>query len=97
MRYLGGLNQAEEGAPATSAYGQGLRASIARRHVVNNPAPVGTNYSNQFGGVFGAFAARPAQNRGVYARKGYGGIFPMDQQPRITRPDPWSDPTLGEP
>lgn len=97
MRYPGQLNAAEAGAPATSTYGAGLRAALVRRGVINTPAPEGVDYTNQFAGLYGAFAARPAQARGVYARKGYVGIFPMDQQPLIKRPDPWNDRTRGEP
>ena len=96
-RYQSGWNQAEFGAPSASPYGQGLRASVTPSRVVYRAAPVGPGQTLLHKEIFGAFGARPAVNHTVFSQGGYWGLFPLDQQPLIKRPDPWNDPTRGAP
>lgn len=96
-RYGSLFNNAEYGAPATSARGEQFRASVVSARVVYRAAPVGPGQTLLHKEIFGAFAVRPAFNRMVFAPSGYSGSFPLDQQPLIRRPNPWSDPTRGAP
>ena len=98
-RYQGQMNQAERGAPAFGPFGRALYAAVAGKGpdaVINRPAPVATP-TYKFRNFLGAFMARPAVNKMVWAPGGYGGILPMDQQPSLFKPKPWNDPTRGAP
>lgn len=94
MRYLGLFNQSERGAPAVGpddvALRRGHTAADPRRTMVPRP-------SYKFRNFFGAVVTRPASNTFVYTSGGYGGIYPMDEQPLLSKPKPWKDPTLGKP
>lgn len=96
-RYESGWNQAEFGAPAHDAYGSGFRASLVGSRVVYRAPTVGPGQTLLFRDFFGAFVARPASNRMVFAQGGYWGSYPLTEQPMIDRPDPWNDPTRGAP
>lgn len=93
MRYFGYENQSEFGAPAVGPYDKALR----RGGTAANPfrtAALGVSY--KFRNLFGAVAVRPAMNVMTYTNGGYGGIYPMDEQPLLSKPKPWKDPTLGK-
>lgn len=45
----------------------------------------------------GAFVAKAAKTKTVLEAIRYQGQLPLKQQPTLTRPDPWSDPTRGLP
>lgn len=96
MRYFGLFNQSERGAPAVGpadvALRNGRTSADSRRASVT--FPVAPSY--KFRGLYGAVVARPASNVFVYTNGGYGGIYPMDEQPLLSKPRPWSDPTLGK-
>lgn len=96
MRYFGLFNQSERGAPAVGPRDVALRnghtAADPRRNGLFPTAP-----SYKFRGLFGAVVARPAMNVFVQTNGGYGGVFPMDEQPLLSKPKPWRDPTLGRP
>lgn len=95
-RYYGALNQSEQGDPATGPQGDALHAGVERGRVINRPAPVAAK-TYKFRDFFGAFVARPASNRTVVTPLGYSGILPLSQQPLLSKPDPWADPTRGRP
>lgn len=108
-RWEGDLNQAEMGAPASSAYGQTLRAAVMNGHVINQPGKRDASGRSvdarqfaktpwSFRDFIGLFIARPASNRtiGPYGHN-YSGILPLDAQPQLAKPLPWEDDTLGAP
>lgn len=99
MRYLGLFNQSERGAPAVGpadvALRNGRTAADPRRSGDRRSSfPVAPSYG--FRGLYGAVVARPAANVFVYTNGGYGGVYPMDEQPLLSKPKPWKDPTLGK-
>lgn len=94
MRYFGYENQSEYGAPAVGPYDRALR----RGGTAANPMRTAvTGATHKFLNFFGAVVTRPALNTFVYTNGGYGGIYPMDEQPLLSKPKPWKDPTLGKP
>jgi hypothetical protein len=99
MRYLGLFNQSERGAPAVGprdvALRNGRTAADPRRSGSRNNFPSAATML--FRGLYGAVAVRPAMNVFVATNGGYGGVFPMDEQPLLSKPKPWQDPTLGKP
>jgi hypothetical protein len=96
-RYTSPFAQAEFGAPSHGVYGDGFRAALVSARVVYRAPTVGPGQTLKHRNLFGAFAARPATNRMVFSQHGYWGSYPLDQQPIISRPDPWSDETAGAP
>lgn len=47
--------------------------------------------------LIGAFVARVAKQKTVLNAILYKGQLPMSEQPKLKKPDPWSDPTRGAP
>lgn len=94
MRYYGYENQSERGAPAVGPYDRALRGG---RTAANPLATTVARASYLFRNLFGAVVVRPASNVFVYTNGGYGGIYPLDEQPLLHKPKPWRDPTLGAP
>lgn len=45
----------------------------------------------------GAFMAKPAKTVTVLSAIRYKGQLPMNEQPMLEKPNPWSDPTRGSP
>lgn len=61
-----------------------------------NP-PSGSKSHPGYRDLFGAFAARAAFSIPIIAALRYKGQLPLDQQPIIKKPNPWDDPTRGNP
>lgn len=63
--------------------------------VVRSQAPLfkETGYRD----LIGAFLAKPAKQVTVLSAIRYSGQLPMDEQPTLKKPNPWSDPTRGRP
>jgi hypothetical protein len=96
-RYVSPFAQAEFGAPSEGAFGAGLRNALVSSRVVYRAPIVGPGQTLLYKNIFGAFATRPAHNRMVFSQRGYWGSYPLDEQPIISRPNPWEDETLGAP
>lgn len=85
-------------APATATVPQAGRDSRGRVIREQNPLvrrPYGQH--NGYQNFIGAFAARQARTVPVIQAYRYGGQLPLDQQPKLRKPAPWLDPTLGRP
>jgi hypothetical protein len=94
LRYFGFLNQSERGAPAVGPADRALRNGRTSADPARTMVP---RASYLFRNLYGAVLARPASNMFVYTAGGYGGVYPMDEQPLLTKPKPWRDPTRGRP
>jgi hypothetical protein len=85
-------------APATAVTPQ---AGVdSRGHVIREQNPLVRRPYGQHNGYqnfIGAFAARQARTIPVIQAYRYGGQLPLDQQPKLRKPAPWLDPTLGRP
>jgi len=89
------FNQAELGSPATGPYGNGLKEMVRTTTVINRAAFLPA-VTYKFRELYGPFAVRPAQNiMRPAATHGYQGIYPLEEQPMLTKPKPWQDRTLG--
>jgi len=84
--------------PATALMPQ--RGIDSRGHVVREQNPlVRLPYGqhNGYTNFIGALAVRAARTIPVINAYRYGGQLPLDQQPKLRKPAPWLDPTLGRP
>jgi hypothetical protein len=63
--------------------------------VVRQQAPLYKPYG--FRDLIGVFRARPAKTIPVLSQYMYHGQIPMEQQPKLSKPNPWDDPTRGLP
>lgn len=59
--------------------------------------PSGSPSQPGYRDLFGAFVARAAFSIPVISAKRYQGQLPFDQQPVVDKPNPWDDPTRGQP
>jgi hypothetical protein len=85
-------------APATALMPQ--RGVDSRGHVIREQNPlVRLPYGqhNGYTNFIGALAVRAARTVPVIQAYRYAGQLPLDQQPKIRKPAPWLDPTLGRP
>jgi hypothetical protein len=85
-------------APATALSPQ--RGIDSRGHVIREQNPlVRLPYGqhNGYTNFIGALAVRAARTVPVIQAYRYAGQMPLDQQPKIRKPAPWLDPTLGRP
>lgn len=87
-------------APATATMPLRRGMVDSRGHVIREQNPLVRRPYGQHNGYqnfIGAFAARQARTVPVIAAFRYGGQLPLDQQPKLRKPAPWLDPTLGRP
>lgn len=96
-RQTQGPNAAEYGAPHVSGYGSGLRAALASGRVVHRVAPLAAR-TGGFRDRIGALVVRAASVRTVVqSRFGYTGILPLAQQPKLAKPQPYTQGTGARP
>jgi hypothetical protein len=87
-------------APATATQPLQRGTVDSRGHVIREMNPLVRRPYGQHNGYqnfIGAFAARQARTVPVISAFRYGGQLPLDQQPKLRKPAPWLDPTLGRP
>jgi len=89
-----------DAAPATALTKLSRAGADSRGHVIREMNPLVRRPYGQHNGytnLIGAFAGRMARTVPVIQAYRYAGQLPLDQQPKIRKPAPWLDPTLGRP
>lgn len=86
-RVTGENNHAGDLAPLVSPWGQALFARTSM--LIDQPAPIGSQSGDAYGGTVGGVTTRAASVIPLFAPGGYFGDIPQSEQDVVSAPPPW--------